>query len=257
VPSSPPTLYVNSHSPWSERARWALDHHGVVYRQIEHVIMLGEPLLRLRLGRLRGSLSVPILIDGERVVRDSVEIARHADSIGTAAPLFPAGHERDVSLWVQRSTDLMEAGRSLLLPRLLADSGARRESFPPQIPKLLRGVLDPLARAGTRFLQRKYRGTEHDPDGAERTMHGVLELLRARLGGGALHLLEGGFSFADIAVAAALQMVRPVEHPALALGPHTRAAWTHGRLAGEFADVLAWRDRVYLEQRPFSARRAA
>jgi glutathione S-transferase len=249
------TLYVNSSSPWSERARWALDHHGIAYRQVEHLVMLGEPLLRLRLGRLRGGLSMPLFVDAERklTILDSVEIARHADAIdaaGRAAPLFPAGREREVDTWVRRATDLMEAGRSLLLPRLLADRAARREAFPPQIPAPLRGLLDPLARMGTRFVQRKYRGFEQDPATAERTIRATLEGARSRLHGGATTLLEGGFSFADVAFAAALQMVRPVEHPAYPLGPATRAAWTYGPIAGEFADVLAWRDRVYTEHRP-------
>jgi glutathione S-transferase len=244
------TLYVASYSPWSERARWALDHHGIAYKQIEHVIMLGEPLLRLRLGRLRGTLSIPILVDGKRNLLDSVDIARHADSIGKGTPLFPPGAERDVDLWVRRSTDLMEAGRSLYLPRLLADPAARRESFPPQIPGVLRGILDPVARMGTRFVQRKYRGLELDPSSAERTMRGVLDTVRARLASGAESLLDVGFSFGDIALAASLQMVRPVEHPAMQLGAASRAAWTHGPLAGEYPDVLAWRDRLYAEKRP-------
>ncbi len=245
-----PTLYVASYSPWSERARWALDHHGIAYKQVEHVVMLGEPLLRLRLGRLRGSLSIPVLVDGKRTFLDSVEIARHADVIGHGVPLFPARLDREVDHWIRRSTDLMEAGRSLFLPRLLADPAARRENFPPQIPRALRGILDPVARMGTRFVQRKYRGLEHDPRSAEQIMRGVLDTVRARLATGATSLLEAGFSFADVAMAASLQMVRPVEHPALRLGPATRAAWTHGPLAGEYADVLTWRDNLYADRRP-------
>jgi glutathione S-transferase len=251
-----PTLYQISSSPWSERARWALDHHGIAYRQIEHMIMLGEPILRLRLGRLRGPLSMPLYVDPARqlTLLDSVEIARHADAVGTGAKLFPAGRERDVDAWVRRSTDVMEAGRSLLLPRLLGDRAARRESFTPHIPGALRGVLDPLARLGTRFVRRKYRGFEHDEASAERTIRGALEAARARLATGATSLLDSGFSFADLALAASLQMVRPVEHPAYELGAATRAAWTNGPIAGEFADLLAWRDRVYLEHRPARAR---
>ena len=42
------TLYGLSLSPWTERARWALDHHGVAYDYHEHVPMLGEVLLRMK-----------------------------------------------------------------------------------------------------------------------------------------------------------------------------------------------------------------
>jgi glutathione S-transferase len=244
-----PTLYVASYSPWSERARWALDHHGIAYKQVEHVIMLGEPVLRLRLGRLRGQLSIPVLVHGRGRIFDSVDIARWADAVGKGALLFPAGYEREVDHWVRRATDLMEAGRSLLLPRMLADRAARREALPQQIPRLLRGLLDPVARMGTRFVQRKYRGLERDPAAAERTMRGVLGEARERLSARET-MLDVGFSFADIALAASLQMVRPVEHPAVRLGPATRAVWTHGPLAGEYPELLAWRDRVYAQHRP-------
>jgi glutathione S-transferase len=80
-------------------------------------------------------------------------------------------------------------------------------------------------------------------------MRGVLELVRARVKAGATTILDGGFSFADITMAAAMQFVRPVEHPALKLGPATRAVWTHGKIAGEYADVLAWRDAIYARYR--------
>jgi glutathione S-transferase len=40
-------LVALHYSPWSEKARWALDHHGVAYRYEEYKILLGEPKLRL------------------------------------------------------------------------------------------------------------------------------------------------------------------------------------------------------------------
>ena len=42
------TLYGVGYSPWTERARWALDHHRIAYRYREHLPMLGEPMLRRR-----------------------------------------------------------------------------------------------------------------------------------------------------------------------------------------------------------------
>ncbi len=248
-----PTLHLTSFSPWSERARWALDHHGIQYRREEHVVMLGEPLLRLRLRKLRGKLSIPIYVDGARTFFDSVDIARHADAIGTGTPLFPRGAEREVDRWTTRSNDLLEAGRKLLLPRLLADKAARRESLPKAIPAVLRGLLDPVARTATRFVGKKYAAMANDPAGAERTMRSVLDVVRARLATGATTMLDVGFTFADITIAVSLQGIRPVEHPAIRLGPATRAAWTHGPLAGEYPDLLAWRDKLYAERRPRAA----
>src|SRR5580658_7746154 len=34
-------------SPWSERAKWALDHHRLAYTVVEHVPIAGERRLRL------------------------------------------------------------------------------------------------------------------------------------------------------------------------------------------------------------------
>jgi hypothetical protein len=51
-----------------------------------------------------------------------------------------------------------------------------------------------------------------------------------------------------VTMAAALQFVRPVDGW-IALGPATRDAWTNQRLAADYADLLAWRDRMYLTAR--------
>jgi glutathione S-transferase len=65
---------------------------------------------------------------------------------------------------------------------------------------------------------------------------------------GRKYILDG-FSFADIAMAATLQMVRPVADNYLAIGPATRDAWTDPELSERFADLLAWRDALYREHR--------
>jgi glutathione S-transferase len=59
----------------------------------------------------------------------------------------------------------------------------------------------------------------------------------------------GAFSFADIAMATALQLTVPVADGYVALGPATRAAWADDALAAEFADLVAWRDALYARHR--------
>jgi glutathione S-transferase len=239
-----PTLYAASFSPWTERARWALDHHAIPYHRVEHVVMLGEPLVRLRTGRWRGPLSFPIFVDGELKIFDSVDIARHADLCGPGQKLFREEQGVEIDQWILRATDMLEAGRSLLMPRLASDSEARAES----VPRLLRPaarLLDPVSRRAVEHVRRKYHMV--DAPVAERTMRNVLEATRARLSKSGT-IVDGGFSFADIAIASALQYVKPVDHPAMHLGPAQRGAWTQAGLAGEFADVLAWRDRVYRDR---------
>jgi glutathione S-transferase len=50
-------------------------------------------------------------------------------------------------------------------------------------------------------------------------------------------------------MAASLQFVLPVEARYIALGPATRAVWTNPKLAEDYADLLAWRDRLYADHR--------
>jgi glutathione S-transferase len=245
-----PTLYAASFSPWTERARWALDHHALPYRKVEHTVLLGEPLVRLKTGKWSGPLSFPIFLDGELRIFDSVDIARHADVCGAGPKLFRPEQGPEIDQWIIRSTDLLEAGRSILMPRLAADRDARRESLPRPL-QAFAPLLDPLTRRAVEHVRRKYHMA--DAHAAERAIRGILEAVRQRLQRSGT-MVEGGFSFADIAVAAAMQMVKPVSHPAMRLGAAQRGAWTQAGLAGEFADVLAWRDRVYRD-RPRPAER--
>lgn len=237
-------LFAASYSPFTERAAWALDHHKVRYRRVEHTPMLGEPILRLRTGAWRGKLTIPIYVDDDgHLIRDSVEIARHADRRGAGAKLFVDG----VEPWIERSNQFLVGGRALLLPRLLASPAAQRESLPGWVPGFLRGALAGMARTGTRYIGKKY-GTRDAAATAEPTMRRVLDELRGQIRKGR-HLAGDRLSFADITCAAMIQMIKPVDHPSNPLGPNARAAWTHESLARDYADVVAWRDELYAAER--------
>ncbi|MET0286005.1 MAG: glutathione binding-like protein, partial [Polyangiales bacterium] len=78
----------------------------------------------------------------------------------------------------------------------------------------------------------------------EGAMREVLRAGRAELG--RRPYLLGPFSYADIALASCLQMVEPL---AIAQ-PATREVWRWPELAAEFADLLAWRQRLLAETNP-------
>jgi glutathione S-transferase len=234
-------------SPWSERARFALDHHRIDYRNEEYIPMLGEPLLRLRTRVFRGTVTVPVLFHDGLILRDSVDIARYADRIGKSAPLFPASAEAEVSRYVELASSLMEAARALSVTRMARDERTQLEALPPSIPAPLRRAMLPLARLGTTFMTRKYHLDARDPEQDRATIRRGLERLRTELRG--RDTLLSGFTFADIAVAVSLTMVRPVEHPLIPLTPAMRTAFTEPRLAEEFEDLLVWRDKLYAERR--------
>jgi glutathione S-transferase len=181
---------------------------------------------------------------------DSVAIARWAERRGAGSPLFPAERDDAITAWNERSEIVMTAGRALLLPRIAASSAALREQLPPFVPGALRGALEPLASSGVGHLTRKYGIRVEDHAADEARARAALDELRSALGARD-HLLDA-FSFADITVASSLQFILPVADRYIALGPATREAWTHPTLASEYADLLAWRDRLYARQRQSS-----
>src|SRR5262245_7221361 len=139
------TLYGMSFSPWSEKARWALDHHGVPYEFHDHVPMLGEPLLRLKARRFSGRVSVPMLVDESGATLESFEIARRAEAIGRGKALFPSERMAEIRRWNESSDRIMEAGRAAVLRNILASADAQREALPRLIPGAARKALSPMS----------------------------------------------------------------------------------------------------------------
>src|SRR5687768_11246992 len=99
-----------SYSPWTEKARWSLDHHGLEYHYREHTILLGSPRLRLQSRRFTGRVTVPALLDEGRVFGDSHEIARRADEVGSGPTLFPSQEVEEIFRWNLLSERALQAG---------------------------------------------------------------------------------------------------------------------------------------------------
>ena len=240
------TLYGLAQSPYTEKARWALDHHAIAYRYHEHVPLLGEVLLRVKArGRPPGTKpSVPLLVDGPDVLPTSLAIARHADRVGRGATLFPEDQLADVLRWVEVSDRILEIGRAAVMVGLRRNRTAQREALPPFIPPALRGVMAPMAVTASLFLTAKH-SVPRDAAGEAEKLPAVLDEVRRALGGGSF--LLAGLTFADVAIAASLQVLRPrADSP---FGPGTREIWANEKIAADFEDLLAWRDKLYREQR--------
>ncbi len=249
-------LYALKISPWSERARWVLDHHRLAYREIEHVPFMGERRLRRLLGNPEGRATVPVLVEGERVLTNSWDIARYADREGHGEKLLPPELEQEIRGWHERAEIRMSAGRALTVASMLASDEALEESLPGQVPRLLRRLLRPGTRFGMRWFARKYQLDLAGTAAAERVLCEGLEALRSALQGASYVL--GRFSYADIIAASMLQGVVPVADRYLRLGPGMRRAWTKPALAARYPELIAWRDQLYERHRakPERARRA-
>ncbi len=238
-------LYVIHHSPWSERARWALDHHRVAFEEREHVPLIGEIALRARSGKWSGKVSVPLFIDPatKATVAGSTAIAEHAEELARGSTLFPAGSREAMRALEATVEPILDTARARYTSRLRSDREAQIEAVPPWMRLPL--VASPSARLGSWFIARKYDSSFQDID--ERLRAG-LQSVREALSGRAF-LYGDAFSYADILAASALQGVAPVADRFLEMGPATRRLWTHPELAREFADLVAWRDALYEKHR--------
>lgn len=254
--SQAPLRLVSLHiSPWSERARWVLDHHELEYELIEHVPFLGERRLRRIVGSRSARATVPVLLAPGETLTESWDIALYADRQGRGEPLVLPKLEQ-VKAYVELADRAMAAGRALVSAALLASPEALEETLPREVPRWARPLLRPVARHGAAWFARKYAldltaMAEHTA-----VLRGTLERLRAALAQSSPYLL-GSFSYADIVMASLLQGVSPVSGDHIRLGPATRRVWTRPELAHDFSDLVAWRDALYAKHRRAAKRASA
>ena len=143
-------------SPWSERARWALDHHQLPYQKIIHAPFLGERRLRRLVGPHKPRVTVPVLLVGDQVLSESWDIALYAEREGRGAPLIPPERAAEIRGWNDRADEVMAVGRALVMGAMLASPEALDESLPPAVPGWLRPLLRPVTGYGSRWFARKY-----------------------------------------------------------------------------------------------------
>lgn len=243
-----------SYSPWSEKAKWALDVRRVPYRFRMYQPLIGEPALRLKTGRWRGTVTVPVLVDDTgRVYDDSAKIARFADSVGEGPVLFPREHEAAIEHWIAVGERALDAGRVLSLHRTLEDPEALKELVPRGMRSALGGLAVGVGRMGVLRTLRKYGARKDAIAEYSKIARDALDELRTKLAASTSTATPGTvlgtFTFADIAAAQMLSFVSP---PAfgLKLGKASRKGFTDPVLSKDYADLIAWRDALYEAYRP-------
>ncbi len=269
--SASATLIGIPYSPWTLQARWVFHLHRLPYRLEAYLPMLGEPGLRARLSRLEGRLvrerlSVPVLIDGRRVVHDSRAIAELADEDGVRArggrTLFPREQVEVLDRWLGRLELAKKAGRLLATERMLEDDQAILGGMPPSWPGLVKRASLPVGRRATRYILDKYGGRSFEgPDGrpGDYDHAGLRALVREVLLAAQdtlerhRYLLGEQLTFADLALATTLQFVAP-SPKLVTLDPAFARSWADRALASELGPLLAARDRI-LEAHPFRSAR--
>lgn len=236
-----------SYSPWTQKARWALEHHRISFRYVEHMPMLGEARLRWKLQRPTGRVTVPILVTRHGTLMDSLVIAEFAERVGKGTPLFPEGKRSEIGAWNDASERALAAGRGLVVARTARSEGAKAEALPSFVPGLLRPAMTGLASAGIAFFRWKYGLDGAGEDQRRAAIADELRGLRGALGGRP-YLLDG-FSYADITMSMVLQLVRPASDEHWKLRPATREVWRDPALESEFGDLAEWRDGLFAKHR--------
>ncbi|MFT3922863.1 MAG: glutathione S-transferase N-terminal domain-containing protein [Myxococcales bacterium] len=249
-------LWYLPYSPWSEKARWALDVLGVPYRKRIYQPLIGELGLRALVKRPRGRVSVPVLRTASGAIAESLDIARyagaHARAQGSRIELFPAGRERDIARYDALSEAGLSAGRARALQRLLEKDSALAELVPPVLRAGLGKLAPRLAAMAIRRTLRKYEADRVSESAHERVLGEALDALRADLKRSTAQaepktLLEH-FSYADITMAQILAFIEPPKL-GLRIGTETRETFRDPVFGPRYADLIAWRDELYEKYR--------
>lgn len=231
-----PILVGESFSPWTKKARWALEQCELNYAYKEYTPTLSEPGLRLRLRQWSGSVSVPVLISGDQIFRGSWAIACYANETTRDARL---GDMSTIKDWDDLSEKALAEGRTRVVRSVLNNDKALEEALPTFIPSPLRRPMRFLALDAASRLDRKY---------AHLVMPGslrkALEQTREGLAKARGDFLLADFSYADITMAAVLEVIAPIAEAEPPLGPATQSCWNDPSLADEFQDLLEWRKRL-------------
>ncbi|MGO1000983.1 glutathione S-transferase N-terminal domain-containing protein [Lysobacter sp. CA196] len=226
-------LVGESFSPWTQKARWALEHCGRPFAYREYTPTLSEPWLRWRMRQWSGAVSVPVLLAPAQVVHGSWDIALYADAHAGDGRL---GDFAAIAAWNELSEAALAEIRTRVVRGVLASPTALDEALAGLLPAPLRPPLRFVARDAARRLDRKYRHLLV-PDALRR----ALERLREGLDRSGSGYLFERFGYADIVMAVVLEGIAPIARTEPPLGPASRQCWSDPQLAQEFSDLLDWR----------------
>jgi len=252
-----PTLVTIPFSHFCEKARWALDHARVSFREEGHP----PGLHRRAVSRVRGAPgSVPVLVlEDATALDDSPLIVRWADAqAAEGRKLLPANDQgkaqaRDEALALERHLDFDFAPhvRRLAYFHLLPDAARSLELMRVGTSRFEHAIV----RVGFPLLRRLMRRVMHiDEPRANKSrdkIRTVFDEIGGRLSDGRPYLMGDAFGAADIAFAAfAAPLLDPPEHPFRRPAPLTTfpgLADESRRLRETAAGAFAL--RVYRDQR--------
>jgi glutathione S-transferase len=225
-------LITITFSHYCEKARWALDRCGVAYEEHGH-LPLFHYFETLRFERQR---TVPLLVDGNNVVRDSTEIIAWADAQRPGALIPIAGATDVLAIEDDLDNHFGPATRRWGYFHLMQNRETDRHISVgvPRWEKSLLGLARPLA---VRMLR---RGLKIDEAGVERSrqkIEATFDRVEQIIGDGRRFIAGDRFTVADLTFAAlAAPVLLPPNHPV-----QTFELDLFGQAARD--QIQAWRDR--------------
>lgn len=203
-----PVLLTLTVSHYCEKARWALDHAGIAYREEAHL-----PLLHRRhTGRL-GGRSVPILGTAGGALRDSAAIVAWADAHARTGRLLPVGAaDRSDALEFERYLD-REVGvhaRRWAYGYLLDHPALLVPCFARGAPVLERAVAPLVVRLVLPLIRKGYKVDAANAQASLARVEGAFAAVEERLADGRPYLVGESFGVADLTFASlAAPMLAP------------------------------------------------
>lgn len=195
-------LIVIPFSHFCEKARWALERHDVAFREEGHAPVLH--ILAAR--RAGGGRTVPVLVDGGRVLADSSDILADADERGDAArrlyPQDPADLAEVQQLEELFDTKLGPHTRRLGYYHLLKYPKLVRKTFRVGVSSFEFGVVRGLYPLVTGLMRRALRIDDEGASRSQARIDSVFDEVDRRLADGRPFLTGDRFSAADLTFAA-------------------------------------------------------
>ena len=196
-------------SHYCEKARWALDRCGIRYEEDGHLPVF-HYVATYRAGAKR---SVPVLVDGKTIVRDSTDIIAWADAKRPGALIPIAGAKELLDIEDDLDNHFGPHSRRWAYFHLLPNKAADKH-ITVGVPRWERSLLKIARPVAVAYLR---RGLKVDAAGVERSrkkIESTFDRVEQIIGDGRRYFAGDRFTVADLTFAAlAAPIVMPENHP--------------------------------------------